>query len=530
MSIVDIASVFLPQLQGMQVDRIHLKGREVRIEARTVTASAACPGCGVAASRVHSRYARRLSDTPISGREVLIVLGVRRFACRNTSCARKTFAEPLPYLAPRYGRRTELAAELLKSVGLALGGRAGARLTDRFAIPVNRMTLIRAVRRLPDPPIETPSVLGVDDFAIRRGHRYATVLINMSTGRPIDVLPDRDADTLATWLQEHPGVQVVCRDRAGAYADGVNRGAPAATQVADRWHLLHNLSEAVAKVVTGHRRCLDQPAHHQPAQDTAAAPVVETVPPRPGTRRAANTRGRHAEIHALRQQGHSLKAIGRQLNISLNTVRKYARAPAAEALVGPNPPGRHGLLQPHHDYLTVRFGQGITATKTLYHEIRERGYRGKIRTLDRWLATLRAGQQRPPSPPPVPSTRQITGWIMRPDGKLSEDDRLALKDALTRCSDLATLTDLAQGFTDLVRQHRGHQLAQWIETAQQAPFPEIRGFAAGVRNDLDAVTAGLTLTWSSGAVEGNVNRIKMLKRQMFGRAKLDLLRKRILLA
>ena len=178
-------------------------------------------------------------------------------------------------------------------------------------------------------------------------------MINMVTGKPIDVLPDRDADTLATWLQEHPGVQIVCRDRAGAYADGVNRGAPTATQVADRWHLLHNLSEAVAKVVTGHRRCLgqaaqDSPVQDQPIQDRPAVSAAEPAPPPPqqdkrrGTRRAANTRSRHAEIHALRRQGHSLKAIGRQLDISVNTVRKYARAARADELIGPTPAAATG--------------------------------------------------------------------------------------------------------------------------------------------------------------------------------------------
>jgi transposase len=164
----------------------------------------------------------------------------------------------------------------------------------------------------------------------------------------------------------------------------------------------------------------------------------------------------------------------------------------------------------------------------LYAEIRARGYRGGERTLRRYLVQIR-GHDQPPSPPAVPSARQITAWIMRPDAKLTDDDRTGLKNACARCPELAAVTDLAHGFNNLVRHRRGDQLEAWINHAEHRPFPEIRGFATGLRSDFDAVKAGLTHHWSSGAVEGNINRVKTIKRQMYGRAKLDLLRKRVLL-
>ena len=512
---------WLPHLAGVRVDRVLLKGSTIRLEATTTSPRTECPACGNASERVHSRYERRLADTGIGGRPALVVLTVRRFFCDQTSCPKTTFAEQVPGLTRRYGRHTGPAEHVVAAVAMALGGRAGARLVGRLALPTSRMTLLRVIRSTPELPLLTPRVLGVDDFACRRGHRYATILVDMHTHRPIDVLPDREADTLADWLRGHPGVQVICRDRSGAYAEGAARGAPQAIQVADRWHLLHNLSEAVHKVVTRHRRCL-QPAPVQPSPASAPAPT-----PAAAGRRVENTRARYAAVQALLAEGQTIRAIMQRLGMSRGTVRKYTRAQTPEQLLGPNPSSGPGKLGPFKAYLLARHDEGVTDSRTLFAQIRERGYRGTLRTLQRFLAQLR-DTARPPAPPPIPAARHITAWIMRPDAKLTDDDRLGLKDARARCPDLDALTALVHGFNRLVRERRGRELEAWIKHAAACPFAEIRGFAAGLLGDFDAVRAGLTRPWSSGAVEGNVNRIKMIKRQMYGRAKLDLLRKRIL--
>lgn len=511
--------MLFPHLSGVRVDRVQLKGRVVSVQAHTSAVTVQCPGCGEDSRRVHSRYLRRLSDWSISGRETVVEVRVRRFFCGNGGCVRKIFAEPLPDLAARYGRHTLQAGRLLATVGLALGGRAGARLTYGLAVPVNRMTLIRTVRRIPDPVVDTPSVLGVDDFAIRRGHRYATILIDMHTHRPVDVLPDRDAETLAGWLRAHPGVGLICRDRSGSYAEGANRGVPGVPQVADRWHLLHNLSDHVEKAIARHRRCLRPP---EPAPPTP--PPAEQSP----SRREANTRSRFTQVHDLKAQGLGTHIIAQRLGMDPKTVRRYADVASPDDLLGPALTGRRSLLDPYKPYLHARINEGVTATSVLLQEISARGYRGGERTLRRWLIDARQHLQQPTAPP-VPASRTITGWIMRPADNLSEDDAAALKDACTRCPDIAAITELAHGFTYLVRQRAGTHLDDWIAKATAGPVKEIRGFAGGLRKDYDAVKAGLTLAWSSGAVEGTVNRIKMIKRQMFGRANLDLLRKRILI-
>jgi hypothetical protein len=349
----------------------------------------------------------------------------------------------------------------------------------------------------------------------------------MGTHRVIDVLADRTADTLAAWLSAHPEVEIICRDRAGSYAEAATRAAPTATQVADRWHLLHNLSDAVYKAVAAHRRCLR----------TAPEPSTSDNPPAPSTtpatadgQLATRTRARHREIHALREQGLGVYTIARQLGLDPKTVRRYTDAADPESLIGPNGTARDSILDVHKPYLLQRCAEGVTGTNQLLAEIRQRGYTGSERTLRRFLIAIRGRHQPDPVPPPVPPARDITGWIMRPPDKLTDDDRAQLEQLCQRCPDLATIRDLARGFAELVRTRGGTRLPSWVEQAEQSTIAEIRSFASGLRKDWDAVTAGLTLPWSSGAVEGAVNRIKMLKRQMYGRANLDLLRRRILLA
>ena len=237
-------------LPGFVVDGVQTVGPAVIVEAQAVRPTATCPVCQQPSSRIHSRYIRTPRDLPLSERRVRLRLHVRRFFCLAPSCPRRTFAERLPDLLPTRAQRTTRFTHSLQDLAFALGGRPAARTAAKLRIPISRMTCLRVLRATPQPPLSTPQILGVDDFAFRKGHVYGTILVDLPQRRPVDLLPDRTAETFATWLREHPGVDTIVRDRSGDYARGASEGAPQARQVVDHWHLLVNLREALQRLLT----------------------------------------------------------------------------------------------------------------------------------------------------------------------------------------------------------------------------------------------------------------------------------------
>jgi transposase len=494
---------------------------------------ATCPWCGHLSARVHSRYERRLADAAIGGRRVVLRLRVRRFFCDDHRCRARTFAEQIPGLTTRSARRSPLLRRMLEAIGLALAGRAGARLAQVLGVKTSRSTLLRLLRALPDPEPTSVAELGVDDFALRRGHRYGTVLVDMATHRPVDLLADRETAAFADWLRAHPGTAVICRDRGGAYAEGARQGAPAAIQIADRWHLWHNLAQHVEKAVAAHHRCLKEPPVPQPLQpplapDLGQAATDVAVARAENTAIVVRTRQRYAAVQALVAQGKGIKPIMRELGLAKETVRRFVRAQSVEDLLATPRAGRPSILDQFKPYLHQRWREGATNASDLFRGLRQQGYTGSLGTVIAYLRPFRELGP-PPATPPPPKVRDITSWLLRHPDSLDAEEQRNRNQVLASCPHLQALAGHVTAFAEIMSGRHGERLNDWITKVDGDELPHLRSFASGLKRDLAAVVNGLSLPYSSGAVEGTVNRIKMLKRQMYGRASFDLLRKRVLL-
>lgn len=496
-------------------------GPGVVIEADSRAQESVCPGCGQSSGRVHGRYRRTLLDLPVAGRTVTIWLTVRRFRCLNASCPRVTFAEQVPDLTCRYARRTVPAGQMLADIALVLAGRAGCRLAAGLGLPQGRDTLLRLVRRLPDPPAPEGGVrvLGVDDFALRRGHVYGTVLIDLDTRRPLDLLPERTAATVSTWLSEHgQHVEVFCRDRAGAYAQAARDGVPDAVQVADRWHLWHNLAGHIEKAVKRLRHLwkdLPDNTSEQPTSSPVATvetpdeAVTATVPTRttdgvePVTGLDARHRDRWQAVHELLEAGVTLREITRRTGLSRGTVRMFARAERPEDLYRGQRQGRGRELDRHREFLQEQWNAGITNAAELLLLLRQRGFQGQASNLRAYLQSWRTSLPVPARGPQPLNVREVTRWLCTRPEDLTADETNRLAAILDHCPPIAVLAGHVRSFAVILTHRTGDRdLNPWITAVtDDGNHPELRSFARGLLADYDAVRAGLTLPYSSEAVD-----------------------------
>jgi transposase len=443
-----------------------------------------CPVCSKSSTRVHSRYQWTLADAPAAGRLVWILLRVRRFFCDNPECRSKTFVEQVDGLTRRWSRTSEGLRRMLTAIGLALAGRAGARLASRLGMPTGRDRLLRLVRALPDPPVCDITVLGVDDFAIKRGHHYGPVLIDCETRQVVDVLIGRDAEPVTGWLQKHAKPAVICRDKATAYAETARTAAPEAVQVADRFHLWQNLATAVEKCVARHKSCLAEPVY------TTSDELAETESAEPTGVMADRRRAHHALVHDLLAQGAGFRQIARHLGWSHHTVSKYSHAATwQELMVGQKP--RPSLVDPFKPYLARRIGEGCLNASTLHREITAQGFTGSYPIVRKFVEQYRSrpGLTRAPRPP---SVRQVTGWICRHPDNLVSRDTEQLQKVLDHCPELGSAVELVRSFADMMTHLHGERLTRWITAAEQIGLPGIGRFATGLNADLAAATAGLS--------------------------------------
>lgn len=469
-----------------------------------------------------------LADLPWHGTAVRLCVETRRFFCDAPDCERRIFAERLDRTTAVYARRTNRLGSALDILALALGGEAGARVARDLAMRTSPDTLLRRVRVLPDPKTEPVRILGVDDWAWKKRHTYGTILTDLERGRVVDLLPDRAADTFAAWLEAHPGVEVIARDRSGTYAEGARRGAPAAVQVADRWHLVRNLTDAVERALVGKSALLRQAADAlvpaPPQEPVAPSSAPPTRAERAKAQRRAARLRRYEEVVRLRRSGMSKREIARRVGLSRGTVTSWLAAGSFPERKERAPVG--SILDSYHAYIELRFHEGCRNAAELHREVRAQGFTGSRRPVRDFVRRLRQGFPTPPAPRlRRPSVRTCAWWLVLHDDELTAEQRRYV-DALTGLSpDFSLVRFLAQEFRRMLQESDVNVLGAWVEAASKSP---LRRFAAGIHADVAAVRAAIELPWSNGPTEGHVNRLKTVKRQMYGRAGFDLLRARVL--
>jgi len=511
-------------------------------------------------------YQRTVADLPWAGVPVTLQLHVRRFVCRNPACPRATFSEPLPEVVAPSARRSLRLANEQRQLGLQVGGSVAARIGQRQGMPASPTTILRLVRRTRLPEAATPTFLGVDEWAYRKRLDFKTILVDLSTNRPLEVLPDASATTLANWLQDHPGVTVIARDRAGSFAEGARQGAPNAIQVADRFHLMQNLRTAIAEIL---KQMVDvrQVAAQALAEQTNQLQVEATIAtpndddsanialPWPDVQRArdpyrkrvqeqrrAQRLARYEQILTLHQAGALQQEIAERLNITRATVSRSRKATGVPERAPY--PRLERKLDPYQTYLNERWAAGETNGRHVWQELQTQGFTGSLMAVMRWAARQQLRAPPPPStrrgrnqhakadqgqPAPAPlRTRRVAWWLLRRPDTLSAERQAVLARMEQANTAFGQLYRLTIQFTEMLRKRQVEQLRPWLEAAQASDLAELKSLAGGIERDYAAVEAALRLPYSTGPVEGNINRLKLIKRSGYGRAGFDLLRLRVL--
>lgn len=452
----NLSMTLLPKFPSLKLGDIAIDAECVSLRVSSTQPSAACPVCENESGRLHSHYERTVTDLPWGGRSVRLLLRVRRFRCPGNSCPRRVFAERLPSLVEPYARKTVRLGEVLLLVGFALGGEAGARLAGRLGMRVSPSTLLRRLYGAALPAFDPPEAIGVDDFALLKGRKYGTIVVDFERRRPIELLEGRSAEILAAWLKEYPKLRVIGRDRSTEYERAIEEGAPQAVEVLDRWHLLKNLRQSTERVLESNSTKLSAITLPGKGNSGEEDTFAEHAPvPRSSKEQAASAAyrnkmlARYRKVKKLHEQGMSMLAICRATGMSRGAVRRYVHADSFPERR--RHPPQDSMLDPFIPYLAKRWEEGCHVAMQLWREIKEQGYPGSPGRILQW-ARQRRREPAPSTPgryvdsmrrktsknskrlsgkPSRPLSSRRLAWMMVGDPEeLSSDERRALERAI----------------------------------------------------------------------------------------------------
>jgi len=520
-------NTLLADPEALEIEKFLADDNLIKIVVRSVLPTASCPNCQQSSSSLKTYYTRSVSDLAWHGVAVRLVLKVRKFRCRNEICSRKVFCERLPKVVAKYARRTVRLNEVISFLAFTLGGRRGAKATRKLNIAVGKDTLIRTIRRRsPNIPRDV-KVLRVDDFAFLKGQTYGTLLVDLENRKPIDLLPDRQSETLKNWLLKRPDIEIVTRDRSISYAEAISNGLPNAEQVADRWHLLKNLSELLEKILMS-EQCSIKEAFQAIFQTQHLPKIPKIVELEEKTDSIAETARReiYEKAKKLFSQGCGIRKIGRELGLNRNTVRKYLRA--QEFPQRQTGQGSKTTLRRYAEYLQKRWLDGEQNAQQLFEEIKAQGFPGSVSAVRKFVQKWRNCSEKPIN---LVSNK---GYSPRRTVKmlLIETDQNEEKEYIKKLCEInpkiGKLQKLGVEFRSIIREKRAELFDEWLKKVAMSEITELKNWVRNLLVDENAVRAAMSSQWSNGQTEGQVNRLKTIKRQMYGRANFDLLKARVL--
>lgn len=527
-----VPSALLPISNFVRLQALEQREDHFIVKLITKNSNSICPDCGEKSHSRHSKYIRKLLDLPWAGIPVKVNLLVNKYYCKNEHCRRKIFTERFGEKLKPYARRTLRLTDHLTQTGYVLGGNAGSKLASLLGMPVGRSTMLRVIYNncANDAEVATPRVLGIDDWAFKKGHTYGTIPVDLEKRKPIDLLPHREVETVKKWLEIHPGIEIITRDRATCYSQAAELGAPQAIQVADRWHLLKNLGEALKRLLDKHNQELhlvardiaqakrdEEQAEESTSQSieiTEQKPEVDCTLPKeeePLSKYELNFR----EVKRLKSQGHSIRSIHRQTGVHRQTIKRYLKYEEyPQKIIGGT---KTSKALPFEDYLRKRWGEGEKRHMQLWREIKEQGFTGSPQSVYRFVCKYPRDRSAENLPPPLRvktwSARKVSVLMSKSFEDLDEASQNFLRAFYKRCPQANKASQLVRKFKNMTDQLRRKHLNRWIDMALESGIPSLKNFAKGLQQDYDAVKAAVALKWSNGQVEGQVNRLKNIKRQ-----------------